>query len=94
MSIFKRAKKSITSAFELPADVMLHLPLIHLTGGSVLWVENHRGILEYAPTLVRISTGAGPLTVRGRQMVIASIGPEDILVRGEIAGVHFESGGP
>lgn len=84
-----RVKKSLTTAFELPMDVMLQLPIVHMTGGALVEVENHKGLWEYSDRRIRIGSGAGPLTILGDHMLIESIYSERIVIRGNITGVHF-----
>lgn len=88
-----RIKRSMASAFELPMDVVMQLPLIHFTGGALVEVENHRGILEYTDRRIRIASAAGPLTVTGDHMMIVCIQKEQIVIRGNIYGVSLKSEG-
>jgi sporulation protein YqfC len=74
-------------------DVLMRLPARPLTGDALVEVENHRGILEYSDRRIRIDSVAGPLTVRGDHMMIATIQRERIVIRGCIYGVHFGAEG-
>ena len=40
-------RKKIAETADAPKDVIMGLPLIHLTGQCEVCIENYRGILEY-----------------------------------------------
>jgi sporulation protein YqfC len=82
-------KKKAVAALELPGEVALDLPKITLTGNLFVSVENHRGIATFSPDGVRIMVRAGEVAVAGRNLVIRSIAPEELVIEGEIQGVTF-----
>lgn len=84
-----RLKKSAVQAFELPEDVMLHMPVMHLTGAQKLHVENHRGLIEYTTERLRIRTTMGEVVVTGKDMLVKEIGKDDILVLGTVQNVEL-----
>ena len=43
----KKIKRQFSEFLEIPGDVMLDLPKIVLVGNIKIFIENHRGILEY-----------------------------------------------
>jgi len=49
-------KKGIADLLELPRDIVLDLPKITLLGNLQLYIENHKGIIEYSTSLVRVNT--------------------------------------
>ena len=64
-----------TEKLELPADVLCRWPVITLSGRERLYVENHRGLCEYAQDKVRIKTSCGVLCICGDQMVLDELLP-------------------
>jgi len=68
---------------------MLDLPRIVLVGNLQVFVENHRGILEYTPQVVRINTPGGELQITGNDLMLRNILPDEICVEGEVAGITF-----
>lgn len=82
-------KKGIADLLELPRDIMLDLPKITLVGNLQLYIENHRGIIEYSTETVRINTKAGILVVTGTDLTIRTIVVEEIIIVGGIEELKF-----
>ncbi|MBM7614649.1 sporulation protein YqfC [Alkaliphilus hydrothermalis] len=82
-------KKSIADLLELPQDIMLDLPKITVVGNLQIYIENHKGILEYSSTRIRIYTKCGVLRIIGKNLLLKNIVVEEIVITGEINGVEF-----
>ena len=82
-------KKSLAELLELPKDVMLDLPKIILVGQLQVYIENHKGILEYTTTRIRINTKSGVLRITGTNLLIKNIVVEEIVIVGNINNVEF-----
>ncbi len=82
-------KKGIADLLELPRDIVLDLPKITLVGNLQLYIENHKGIIEYSTGLIRINTKSGILVVTGSDLSIRTIVIEEIIVAGRIDKVEF-----
>ena len=61
----KKIKQQFSDVLEIPRDVMLNLPKIVLIGNLQLFLENHNGITEYTPQLVRIAVAEGTVEIAG-----------------------------
>ena len=79
----------LTRRFQFPEDVALQLPLIHLTGSFRARVENHRGIVEYTPELIRIETAQGLVVIRGRELMVKELARDDLVCVGTILAVEL-----
>jgi sporulation protein YqfC len=82
-------KKGIADLLELPRDIVLDLPKITLVGSLQIYIENHRGIIEYSTGIVKINTKAGILVVTGTNLTIRTIVVEEIIIVGHIDRVEF-----
>lgn len=82
-------KKGIADLLELPRDIVLDLPKITFVGNLQLYIENHKGIIEYSTGLIRINTKSGILVVTGSDLSIRTIVVEEIIVVGRIDKVEF-----
>lgn len=82
-------RKGISDLLELPRDIMLDLPKITMIGNLQLYIENHKGIIEYCTDTVRVNTGAGVLVVTGSKLIIRTIVTEEVLITGEIESITF-----
>ncbi|MCL6634705.1 MAG: sporulation protein YqfC [Peptococcaceae bacterium] len=85
----KKVKRQFSEFLEIPGDVMLDLPKIILVGNMQLFIENHRGIIEYDPEKVRISVGAGEVAVTGENLMLRNILPDELCVEGKIHSLNF-----
>lgn len=76
--------------FSLPVDAVAGVPLVELRGDGQLRVENHRGILAYAPTEIHISGGKMALRVRGAGLELRVMNARELLITGHILSVELE----
>lgn len=87
---FKRkVQRQFSEYLEIPGDVMLDLPKIILVGNIQLFIENHRGIIEYTPEGVRVSVGEGEVAVTGQDLMLRNILPDELCVEGRIRSLKF-----
>ncbi len=70
----QRIKTHLADILELPSEIMLDLPQITLIGRRQLYLENHKGIIEYTPEKIRVNTSQGTATILGREMVLQEHG--------------------
>lgn len=82
-------KSNLSEILELPKDIILDLPKITLVGNLQLYIENHKGIVEYGNLRIRVNTNAGILRILGKNMVIKTIVAEEIIIVGEIDSIEF-----
>jgi len=83
-------KRKLTSALELPKDVMLGLPGVAMTGDEEIMVTNHKGLLEYSGGCVRLSTVLGIMKIFGTNLVLKEITAESVMIAGKIQSVAWE----
>lgn len=74
---------------EIPKDLVLDLPKITIIGRNELYLENHRGIIEYSVTCLRIGLIRGFLEIEGRDLEIKAVMPEEMSITGEINILKF-----
>jgi len=79
----------ITNTIELPPDVMMDLPRITMVGQLHIYIENHRGLLKFTDTELRLLLKQGQLLIKGEAFVIKTILPEEILLEGKIIQVLY-----
>lgn len=83
----------LADLFELPKEVVLDLPQVSLVGNGFLKIENHRGIIEYQPELIRVNASRGEMAIRGKRLIIRTILPEEILISGKVAAIELNNWG-
>ena len=76
----KRISESIADAWGVPKEVIMNIPKLTIAGASEIYIENHKGILSYTDTEIRVSTPMG----------IDRIRLEDILISGQFKQIEYE----
>ena len=90
--IMRRNKlKKLVKAFEIPEDVMGDLSRLTMLGNKQLLIENHRGIIEYTPTYIRLNLVDGFLVIKGTQLILGNLQAEQILVEGKVGEIHYDT---
>lgn len=88
-----KKRENITRAMaeflEIPKDLVLDLPKITIVGMSELYLENHRGIIEYSAERMRISLSRGFIEVQGSKLEIKALMPDEMKVIGEIRAIKY-----
>lgn len=74
---------------ELPADVIMDLPRITIIGQLHIYIENHNGVLSFSKEELRLMLKQGQLSIRGKDFVLKTILPEEILLEGQIDEVKY-----
>ncbi|NLT95800.1 MAG: sporulation protein YqfC [Clostridia bacterium] len=87
--INNKLKNKFSSVLDIPKDVILDLPKITVIGDIQIYIENHRGIIEYSRELVRLSTSLGQLIIKGEDLILRNISIEEIYIDGKIKEVGF-----
>jgi sporulation protein YqfC len=91
--VSRKLRKWTAAILDLPQDVALDLPRVTLIGGIQLTVENHRGVKHFSSQSLRLAMERGELEVSGENLVIRSIGAEEVFVEGHILGVMLHPQG-
>ncbi|PGL72631.1 MULTISPECIES: sporulation protein YqfC [Bacillaceae] len=79
----------MSSKMDLPPDVLLELPRITMLGQLHIYIENHRGLLVYSDNELRLLMKQGQLLIKGKDFILKTMLPEEILLEGEIEHVYF-----
>jgi sporulation protein YqfC len=85
----KKVKQLMTKTMDLPQDVMMDLPRITMIGQLHIYIENHRGLLAFTDSEVRLMLKNGQLLIKGNAFVIKTILPEEIMLEVKIDKVYF-----
>jgi len=75
--------------FDLPEEVVRGAPRVTVTGCRRVFVENHRGLLEYGEKEIDVNGGRVILRVRGEGLRLCAMTGGELLITGEIAGLEF-----
>jgi sporulation protein YqfC len=85
----QQMKSWITQKMELPADVLTDLPRVTMVGQIHVYIENHKGLLAFSDKEIHILLKQGQLLIKGQDLVIKVIMPEEIVLEGKIGQVLY-----
>lgn len=74
---------------ELPLDTVVDLPRLVVSGNQQLVIENHRGIIEYEPTVIRVGTKLGEIRITGAELALISVLKEELVIHGKIGQIEM-----
>ena len=86
----KAGLQRLAGFFDIPEDLVLDMPRITMLGNRQVLIENHKGIVEYTPSLVRVRLNQGELSVNGTELSLGSFQEEQILIEGLVASLHYD----
>lgn len=84
-------RRRINKVLEVPDEVALKVPKVTILKFEELLIENYKGILEYQDFFVRIQTYIGIININGFQLTLEEMTSDDVIVKGKIESVDFES---
>lgn len=83
--------QSLARLLDIPQDIVLDLPRVTMLGNKQILIENHKGIIEYTPNLVRVKLSQGELTVHGVNLTLGNLQSEQILIEGTVKEVKYDN---
>lgn len=89
MKKLNNLEHKLAHLLDIPNDVVFDLPKITLIGNIQLYIENHKGIIEYLPSVIRIAVNTGEVEVTGEELTVRNINREEIHLDGLILSIRF-----
>lgn len=84
-------RRRINKVLEVPDEVALKVPKVTILKFEEMLIENYKGILEYQDFFVRIQTFIGIININGFKLTLEEMTSDDVIVKGKIESVDFES---
>ncbi len=81
--------KAMADLLEIPADLVMDMPRLTVTGRNELYLENHKGIIEYTTERIRINLSRGFMEVVGDNLEIQALMPDEMKVWGDINTINY-----
>ena len=78
---------------DIPGDAMFELPVLRLTGGNRLLIENHRGLHDYMPDKVLLAIKGGYVEIAGESLEVGSMTRDSMLITGKITNIAYKRSG-
>lgn len=85
----RKLTKWTTDMLDLPQDVVFDLPRMTMIGNMQLYVENHRGVLHFSDTYLKLALPHGSVEIRGKELSIRAILTEEVFIEGQIEEVKY-----
>jgi len=82
-------KQLTVNQLDLPKDVIFDLPRITMVASYQLYIENHRGVIQFTDEYLHMRLSKGELKIYGNNLVIRAILPEEVFVEGKIKSVEY-----
>ncbi len=87
----KKKASKLDSILDIPKEVSTNNPKITILGFEQVYIENHKGILEYQDYFIRLNTYTGIININGFNLKLIDMTSDDIMVTGKIDSIDFES---
>ncbi len=85
----ENVRSKLSSALDMPVDLVGGMPRIVLTGNRTVLVENHNGIRAFSGEQVRIACIYGEIIIDGKHLRLTFLKKDEIAAEGEIAAVSY-----
>ncbi|MGI6413006.1 MAG: sporulation protein YqfC [Syntrophomonadaceae bacterium] len=79
----------VAEMLEIPKDLVMDLPKITVIGNNELYLENHKGIIEYGLTRLRVNVTRGYIEIAGNNLEIRALMPDEMSIAGEIRSIKY-----
>ena len=86
----ERTREILSEKFDLPKDVIMNLPKITIIGDSEITIENHKGIILFERSIIKINTKAKIINIEGENYEILYIGESTITISGKFKSISYE----
>ena len=86
----ERTREILTEKFDLPKDVIMNLPKITIIGESEITIENHKGIILFERSIIKINTKVKIINIEGENFEILYIGDSTITISGKFKSISYE----
>lgn len=67
-------------------------PRVEIIGNDRVVVENHKGIVEYDDTLLRVKCSGCEVRITGDALTLAALSLDELAVTGTIVSVEYRTG--
>lgn len=86
----KNKVKRVAMELDIPFELLEGTPRITMWGNERVWVENHEGIMEYAPARARFKSKLGEIVITGDKFIFEQSGSGSTCITGKIVSVTVQ----
>lgn len=84
-------KLKIISRVGKPENIC-NIPLVEIAGYKRVLIENHFGVIAYAPEEIQIKVAYGSIAVSGQKLQFIQIAKEQLVITGQIEAIQLLRG--
>ena len=85
----RQSAASLAKILEIPPDAMGAGTRIELSSNREIFIEGHKGILEYTDDLVRLNAGENIISISGKALRLRNLTTDSAFVEGQILSLVF-----
>ena len=85
-----KVKEEVADKLDLPRDIVLDVPKLTIIGNKEITIENHKGILAFQETFIKVNSNLGTIELRGKNFEITFIGGNTLCLRGGFSNIIYE----
>lgn len=83
-------REYIAESMDMPKDVIMDLPRLSVCGDREIYIENHKGLIEYTDRIISVKMRDGIIRLCGSNLKIIVLKNREIVVNGEFERVEYE----
>ncbi len=80
----KRLLERVTAVTDMTSQSIPGLPVLELTGGNRVLIENHQGVTGYSDVMICVKVRYGCLEINGSRLSLAYMSKERLIITGKI----------
>lgn len=89
-AVSQTLKRKFAHTLDLPAPVLLDQATIHLLGDGEVKIVNHKGLVQYTTSCVKVRSLQGLIEIAGTDLEIASFSAQEMRVKGQVRQVMLK----
>lgn len=83
------AAQNLLYRSDFPAEILSAIPVVEIKGQSEAVILNHRGILSYLDSEIRVASKLGPIRICGTGLMVHRMTRERIVLQGTVLRVEL-----
>ena len=92
MKKIKNFTNKIVRKLGIREETVSSTPCLRMLGTTQLFIENHKGIIEYSTDTVRLNMDYGSITIEGMKLVLTEMSISTVAVIGKIHMIIMQGG--
>ncbi len=86
----RKVKETVIGKLDLPREMVLDLPKVTIISNSEISIENHKGVIFFGESQIKIRTSIGIVNISGENFEIIFVGGSTIALSGRFKSVVFD----